>query len=78
MKGAIVVGTDYPTKSSGGGGGGSGSSGPPEVPDCAKTLGIATSFVMVATLGLAYFFLKYGGDYEIARVAVHRCFLPYP
>ncbi|MFY4814649.1 halocyanin domain-containing protein [Haloarcula sp. AONF1] len=63
MKGAIVVGTDYPTKSSGGGGGG-GSSGPPEVPNSAKTLGVATSFVMVATLGLAYFFIRYGGDYE--------------
>ncbi|MFB6222523.1 MAG: halocyanin domain-containing protein [Haloarcula sp.] len=62
MKGAIVVGTDYPTKSSGGGGGGS--SGPPEVPSSAKTLGVATSFVMVATLGLAYFFIRYGGDYE--------------
>jgi halocyanin-like protein len=63
MKGAVVVGTDYPTQSSGGGGGG-GSSGPPEVPNSAKTLGVATSFVMVATLGLAYFFIRYGGDYE--------------
>ncbi|NLV07501.1 halocyanin domain-containing protein [Haloarcula rubripromontorii] len=64
MKGAVVVGTDYPTKSSGGSGGSSGSSGPPEVPNSAKTLGVATSFVMVATLGLAYFFIRYGGDYE--------------
>jgi halocyanin-like protein len=64
MKGAVVVGTDYPTQSSGGGGGGGGSSGPPEVPNSAKTLGVATSFVMVATLGLAYFFIRYGGDYE--------------
>jgi halocyanin-like protein len=63
MKGAVVVGTDYPTKSSGGGGGGE-SAGPPEVPNSAKTLGVATSFVMVATLGLAYFFIRYGGDYE--------------
>ncbi|EMA19773.1 MULTISPECIES: halocyanin domain-containing protein [Haloarcula] len=62
MKGAVVVGTDYPTKSSGGGGGES--AGPPEVPNSAKTLGVATSFVMVATLGLAYFFIRYGGDYE--------------
>ena len=36
----------------------------PEVPDTAKTLGVATTFAMVATLGLAFFFLKYGGDYE--------------
>ena len=37
----------------------------PSVPDSAKTLGIATTFTMVATLGLAFFFLKYGGDYDI-------------
>jgi plastocyanin len=36
----------------------------PTVPDGAKTLGVATSMAMVATLGLAFFFLKYGGDYE--------------
>jgi plastocyanin len=36
----------------------------PEVPDSAKTLGVAATFAMVATLGLAFFFLKYGGDYE--------------
>ena len=62
MKGAVVVGTDYPTASSGGGGGGS--EGQPEVPGSAKTLGVATSFVMLATLGLAYFFIRYGGNYE--------------
>jgi plastocyanin len=37
----------------------------PEVPDSAKTLGVAATFAMVATLGLAFFFLKYGGDYEL-------------
>jgi hypothetical protein len=37
----------------------------PSVPDSAKTLGVATTFAMVATLGLAFFFMKYGGDYEI-------------
>ncbi|RLM94538.1 halocyanin [Halobellus sp. Atlit-38R] len=41
------------------------SSNVPTVPDSAKTLGVATTFAMVATLGLAFFFLKYGGDYEI-------------
>jgi len=61
MKGAVVVGTDYPTASSGGSGE---SAGPPEVPNSAKTLGVATSFVMVATLGLAYVFMRYGGNYE--------------
>jgi halocyanin-like protein len=58
MKGAVVVGTDYPTVDTGGGGGG------PTLPDSAKSLGVATSFVMAATLGLAYFFMKFGGDYE--------------
>ncbi|MFC7077512.1 halocyanin domain-containing protein [Haloarcula halophila] len=61
MKGAVVVGTDYPTQSTGGGGG---SSGPPEVPGSAKMLGVATSSVLVATLGMAYIFMRYGGNYE--------------
>jgi halocyanin-like protein len=58
MKGAVVVGSDYPTVDTGGGGGG------PTLPDSAKSLGVATSFVMAATLGLAYIFMKFGGDYE--------------
>jgi len=37
----------------------------PQVPDSAKTLGVATTFAMIATLGLAFFFIKYGGDYEL-------------
>jgi halocyanin-like protein len=57
MKAALVVGDDYPT--AGGGGGG----GPVPLPDAAKTTGVALTFVMAATLGLAYFFMKYGGDY---------------
>jgi plastocyanin len=36
----------------------------PQVPQSAKALGVATSVVMMATLGLSFFFLKYGGDYE--------------
>jgi hypothetical protein len=58
MKGAIAVGGDVPTASTGGGGGG------PSLPDNAKMLGIASGFAMVSTLGLAYFFMKYGGDYD--------------
>lgn len=38
--------------------------GPPSVPDSAKSLGIASFIAMVSTLGLAFFFTKYGGDYE--------------
>ena len=59
MKGAVVVGSDYPGAGAGGGEGG----GPQQLPDTAKTLGIATTLVMAVTLGLAYFFLRYGGDY---------------
>ncbi|SFS03104.1 halocyanin domain-containing protein [Halomicrobium zhouii] len=59
MKGAVVVGSDYATVPTGGEGGGG-----PTLPDSAKSLGVAASFVMAATLGLAYFFMKFGGDYE--------------
>jgi len=38
-------------------------SGPPEIPDSAKTLGVAASIGMVSTLGLAYFLMRFGGDY---------------
>ena len=62
MKGSVVVGSDYPTQSTGGGGGGE--SGPLGVPSSAKMLGVATSVVMIATLGMAYVFMRYGGDYE--------------
>ncbi len=34
----------------------------PAVPESAKTLVVATAFAMVATLVLAFFFLKFGGD----------------
>nr|WP_142856135.1 halocyanin domain-containing protein [Salinigranum halophilum] len=61
MLGAVAVGEDIPTVEVGGGS--EGSSGP-QVPESAKTLGVATTFAMVATLGLAFFFMKYGGDYE--------------
>ena len=54
MVGSITVG-----QSSSGGG----SSGP-TVPDSAKTLGIAAMSFMMSTLGLAYFFMRYGGDFE--------------
>jgi halocyanin-like protein len=61
MKGAVVVGSDFEKAAPEGGddhGGG------PTLPSSAKTIGIATTFAMTSTLGLAYFFLKYGGDYE--------------
>ena len=61
MKGAIAVGEEVPTVETGGSDGGGRSR--PQVPDAAKSLGIATGFGMAATLGLAYFFIKYGSDY---------------
>ena len=63
MLGAVAVGDDVPTAETGGGGG---AGGPPEIPDPAKTLGLATFVAMVSTLSFAFFFLKYGGDYEDA------------
>ncbi len=60
MFGEVAVGDDVPTEEAGGGGGGGGA---PQIPDSAKTLGIATTFAMVSTLGFAFFFIKYGGDY---------------
>lgn len=56
MKGTVEVVESISTPTPGG--------GPPEIPDSAKTLGIATFFGLLSTLGLAYFFMKYGGDYE--------------
>ncbi|MFB6130132.1 MAG: halocyanin domain-containing protein [Salinigranum sp.] len=67
MKGAIAVGDVASSGGGGSGGGGSGGGGGaagPSVSDGAKSLGIATTFAMIVTLGLAYFFIKYGGDYE--------------
>jgi halocyanin-like protein len=62
MLGGVAVGDDVPTVETGGGGGGGGG-GAPQIPDSAKTLGIATFFAMVSTLSFAFFFIKYGGDY---------------
>jgi len=59
MLGGIAVGDDVATKSVGGG-----VASGPAVPDSAKTIGVAASVAMVTTLGLTYFFVKYGGDYE--------------
>ncbi|WP_440008768.1 plastocyanin/azurin family copper-binding protein [Halomicrococcus sp. SG-WS-1] len=45
------------------GGASSSGSSKPAVPKGAKTLGVATSGALMTTLGLAYFFMKFGGDY---------------
>jgi len=59
MFGAVAVGNDVETESTGGGG-----AGVPSVPDAAKSLGVGTFIAMIATLGLAFFFMKYGGTYD--------------
>jgi len=56
MTGTVTVGRR-------GGGDGGGGGGAPTLPDSAKTLGIVAAGAMSAVLGLAYFFIKYGGDY---------------
>ena len=58
MKGVVVVGS---MPDSGGGGGGGSSA--PAVPDSAKSLAVGLTTMLVSVLGLAYFFIRYGGDY---------------
>jgi len=67
MVGDIEVKKGAPLPGQGGGGGGGGG-GQPAIPDSAKSLGIATSVAMAATLGLAYLFLRYGGGPSDADV----------
>ncbi len=45
------------------GGASSGSSEPP-IPGFAKSIGVAATSLLFSTLGLAYFFMRYGGDFE--------------
>lgn len=37
----------------------------PQVPEAARAIAIAATFALISVIGLAYVFLKYGGDYEI-------------
>ncbi|MFB6299500.1 MAG: plastocyanin/azurin family copper-binding protein [Halobacteriales archaeon] len=46
------------------GGEGGGGEVPPPIPGGAKSLGVASFVAMIATLGLAFVFMKYGGDYD--------------
>jgi len=54
MEGTIIV-TDSPPKNEG---------YQTIVPDSAKTLAVAAVGSMTSVLGIAYFFMKYGGDYD--------------
>ena len=60
---AGMTGTVQVKEGGGGGGGGGAGSGSPEIPNGAKSLGIASTIALGSTLGLAFFFMKYGGDY---------------
>ncbi|MFB6301738.1 MAG: halocyanin domain-containing protein [Haloferacaceae archaeon] len=63
MKGVVVVG---PVPGAGEGEG-EGAGAGPQVPQSALTLGVATTVAMIATLGLAFVFIKYGGGTEPAQ-----------
>jgi halocyanin-like protein len=66
MKGVVVAGDIPDSGGEGGGGGGEGGgggSGGPTVPDSAKSLAVALTSALVSVLALAYFFIRYGGDY---------------
>ena len=58
---AGMVGTVEVTENPGGGGGGDG--GISILPDSAKTLLVAATTALIAVLGFAWAFMKYGGDY---------------
>jgi plastocyanin len=45
--------------------GGGGGEAAPAVSDTAKSIAVAAASMLVAVLGLAFFFIKYGGDYGI-------------
>jgi len=57
MKGAVAVGSGVPTIAVGGG-------YESILPESAKTIGVGATGAMVGVLGLAYFLMRYGGDYE--------------
>ena len=60
MKGGVAVGEDVETTTIE-----TGPEGPSiTIPDEALALTVATLFAMTTTLGLGYFFMKYGGDYD--------------
>ena len=66
MHGGVAVGEEIETRevideSEGGGAG-------VELPESARAVGVALTVAFGSTLGLAYVFMKYGGDYEGDRI----------
>ncbi len=62
MLGAVAVGDDVSTVSTGGEEGGGGDIVGTRLPDSAKALGVASAGALASTLALAYLFVKYGGS----------------
>ncbi|MFB6122812.1 MAG: plastocyanin/azurin family copper-binding protein [Haloferacaceae archaeon] len=60
MKGTVTVQKGGAQESGGGG-------GAPAVSDTAKSIAVAAASVLVAVLALAYFFIRYGGDYGVGE-----------
>ncbi|WP_331232585.1 halocyanin domain-containing protein [Natronorarus salvus] len=64
MFGGVAVGDDIDTVEAEGEAEAAGGGGGVPLPDSARALGVATVVAAGSTLGLAYVFMKYGGDYE--------------
>ena len=64
MVASLTVSADATVE--GGGAGAAGPAGPPQVPDSALTIGIATTIALTSVLALTYVFLRFGGDYPEA------------
>ena len=66
MHGGVAVGEEIETRevidegAEGGGG--------VELPESARAVGVALTVAFGSTLGLAYVFMKYGGDYQGDRI----------
>jgi halocyanin-like protein len=59
MHGGLAIGEDIETEDTGGD---DAATGVVFVPEAAKALSVATFIAMVATLGIAFFFIRYGGS----------------
>jgi halocyanin-like protein len=68
MNGGVAVGDDIETREVMDAGGNGGGGGGVELPGAARAVGVALTVAFGSTLGLAYLFMKYGGDYEGDRI----------
>ncbi|MEM4781313.1 MAG: halocyanin domain-containing protein [Halalkalicoccus sp.] len=68
MHGGVAVGEDIETREVQDAAGGDDGATGVELPDTARAVGVALTVAFGSTLGLAYVFMKYGGDYEGDRI----------